>query len=101
MRTLYKTLIMIICAANLSACAAPILIGSENVEQITRSAAFGPYPDFDSDRCAALSTDDALTLYPNILITGRCNPNNHHAHDHEIDINHSHDYDDKHYRSPN
>lgn len=90
MRALYWVSLIIL-AVNLSACAAPIIIGSENLKQATRATAFGPYPDRDIPRCAALSTEDALALYPDILVTGRCNPNNHHVHNHDINIDHNHD----------
>lgn len=81
---------------SLSACAAPIIIGSEIVKPASRSTAFAAYPDVDVGRCAALSTDDAITLYPIILDTGRCNPNNHHPHDHEINRSHHHEEDRPH-----
>lgn len=64
---------------NLSACAAPIYIGRDKDVAPVRSAAFGAYPEYDRPRCEALTKAKAEQLYPVILPTGRCNPNNHHA----------------------
>lgn len=65
---------------SLSSCAAPILIGQEPMANPVRSNAFGPYPEIDRKGCEALTQEQADNLYQDIMITGRCNPNNHHRH---------------------
>lgn len=91
MRISYLNIFSLSIACALSGCASPISIGHESANPATRSNAFGVYPKRDVDRCAALTTQQARSLYPDILPTGRCNPNNHHDHDHEINTDHNHD----------
>ena len=72
--------IVLMALTSLSSCTAPILFGQEQTAIPVRSTAFGPYPEIDRKRCEALTQEQADNLYQDIMITGRCNPNNHHTH---------------------